>query len=319
MTAERYRPATEILLVLCGALLLAAAVAGPVKPLADALARSGSTGRRLLAYDAASGRYNFARVPRLLFLVFAVSGVALRRRRIGAGALLREGFRRDRRPWRSLGAGVAVGLLSVATLVALLWLLGVRRFHPWGEIVRRSGGGGRLLSAVVAAAGAAFFEETIFRGLLLGALLRSRRTAAAVVIADIAFVVPHFLSGASYQAPGADLWAGFRAMGTSVVEVANRAETPLLAAGLLGLGAVLCLAFVGSGRLYVGMGLHGGWVLATLLSCMLLRKPLGFGPRWLWGGRTLLDGAFVWLMLPPVVAWLRCRARKRGAIETGRD
>ena len=310
MNADRARPATDILLILCAALLLAATVAGPVKPLADAFARSGALGRRLLAHDAASGRYNFARVPRLLFLVFAVGGLCLRWRRIGVGELLAEGFRRDRRPWRDLGAGVAVGLLSVAALVVLLWLLGVRSFHAWPEIARRSRGGMRLLSAVVAAGGAAFLEETIFRGLLLGALLRGRRTVAAVAIADVAFVVPHVLSGAAYQPFGPDLWAGFRAMGTSVAEVAAQPETPVLTVGLLCLGAVLCLAFAWSGRLSVGMGLHGGWTLATLVSCVALEKTLGLGPRWLWGGRRLLDGAIIWLALPPLVAWLWARTRR---------
>ena len=316
----KLKPSTHILLALLAALALDVALAPAVKLVADAAVCRSRCVRRALHFEPTSARntpgrvvggaYDFTRVAGPLFLLLALAGLFARRKAIGAAGLLRRGFRTDRGPWRNLLAGLSVGLASVAAVTLILWLAGVRDFHAPAQIARRSSRGLKLISALVAALGAGVFEEAIFRGLLLAALLRDRRFLPAILIADVVFALPHFFSRAAVMPVGFDPWAGFHAMSLSVTR-AMRPDALLLCIGMLAAGALLCLAFAWSGRLYLGIGLHTGWVLAGALSCVFMDKTLAYPDmRWLFGGRRVLDGLIGWALIPLVAAWMWRFTRK---------
>lgn len=118
------------------------------------------------------------------------------------------GFRRSRRWWTDLGAGLVVGVVvaAVSTLVGLL--LG------YGEVVETLSGGESgpfvllVLLTLIGMTGIVVFEETLFRGVLItnvaeGFSARGASSTTAVVVAlvvsTLLFVPPHFVGGVTME------------------------------------------------------------------------------------------------------------------------
>ena len=314
MRTHSAKPSAVALRCFVTAALLAAVVATVAKPATDAAVRRYPAARRMLGYQPKSqrgmrgvvsdGRYNFARVYSYLFLLVLVSEFTKNSRRIGVGGLLREGFARDHWPWRDLGKGILAGVVSVAALVLLLWAAQARELRSWSESAERSRDGVRYLSILISAFGAGVPEEIIFRGILLGSLMRDRSVLVAVLIADVVFVLPHFFSGSVMVTYGFDPWVGLRTPFDSAADVLSRPGVASHALGLAAIGAVLCLAFVRTHRLYLCIGLHTGWVLAQKLSYVLTSATVHQDWQWLYGGRQIVNGLVMWVMVPPLVIWL---------------
>jgi len=146
--------------------------------------------------------------------------------------------------------GLLVSILYLAALY-LGWVVTDNvRFeirHRTARIIRR------LLIAPVSAVFGALVEELLFRALLLAGLLESFSTPVAVVIGVIVFAVAHYV---------------------------RRVKRYWTFAGHVGLGLLLCIAFVCTRSLWLPMGLHAGGILLIMSFRPFLRYT---GPRWLVG------------------------------------
>jgi len=112
----------------------------------------------------------------------------------------------------------------------------------------------RRLAGVPLTAGlAALLEELLFRGVLLADLQTTLSTPPAVILAAFIFAAAHYLR------PVKRYWTF---------------------PGHVGLGMLLCLAFVWSGSLWLPVGLHAGGVLVLMGIRPLIRYT---GPAWLVG------------------------------------
>jgi uncharacterized protein len=126
-------------------------------------------------------------------------------------------------------AGLAVGLALFATVMAILWAVGI--YHPAGRGTVKG-----LVTGFAAALAAGIIEETIFRGLLFRLSSKILGTWGALLFTATFFGAAHaFNRGATFS---------------SSLAIA-------LEAGLL-LGA----AYAATQRLWLPIGLHIGWNFA---------------------------------------------------------
>jgi membrane protease YdiL (CAAX protease family) len=116
--------------------------------------------------------------------------------------------------------------------------------------------------------GASLLEEVLFRALLLGALLRAMGPFKAALVVTFFFAIVHFL----VPPPGlhiadADIGAGsgFWMIGQIFARFGNPVFIAAEFATLFAVGAVLAWSRLRTGSLWLGIGLHAGWVFALKL------------------------------------------------------
>lgn len=188
----------------------------------------------------------------------------------------------------SLGAGIAVGLLSVS--VGIIALAGGYTFTFDG-----AAGLSALPALVAIAIGAGVTEELLFRGIALQAIERLTGSWVALAITAAAFGLVHALN------PAASLWT----------TIAISAE-----AGLL-MGAV----FLWRRNLWAAIALHATWNgLVQALGVPVsghtdpgLLVATVSGPTWLTGGAFGIEASIVPVILSlAITTMVLIRARRSG-------
>lgn len=187
--------------------------------------------------------------------------VALERRPPGA-----LGFAWYRGVPRELGAGVAIGALSLGAVVVFFFLAGWVTYHPEGGSPGEYLGtlaGGFVFFLVAAAA-----EEAIFRGYPFQALVQGIGAIPATLVSSLAFAAAHALN------PNVDLFA-------------------LLNIFLAGI--MLSAAYLRTRSLWFATAVHLGWnwSMASLFDLPVsgwtavdtpYYEPVLSGPEWFTGG-----------------------------------
>lgn len=210
-------------------------------------------------------------------------------RRLGVSPRVAMGLERDRGTGVDLAAGLAIGSLVMAGVFCVEWGLGLVRLDGVGRLSAALVGWSLLMPLAV------LWEEIAFRGLMLnGLVIVFRRRWVAVGLTAIAFGVAHLGN------PHA-----------SVLSAASNAFG----------GAVYAIAFLGSGRLWLGYGLHLSW---NLVQGPLLGFPVSgydmhglveqsaVGPHTLTGGAYGPEGGVIGagsrlVVLAMLMAWLSWR------------
>jgi len=217
--------------------------------------------------------------------LFAI--VRWRRRRMPVLAGL--GLATDRRPALDIGAGLLIATGAMIGIFGIKLVLGA---------IQVEGSDFRAVSALVFGLfliAQGFIDEVLMRGMLISGLsmLLGGRPVAAVLIGAVLFAATHmFLAGASPMSV-----------------ISN------------GLGGVMYgLAFVLTGRIWLGFGLHFAWnfVQGPILGFTLSGHPINggvfqiadLGPAWLTGGLYGPEGgavgiAFRFVVIGAVVVWSR--------------
>jgi membrane protease YdiL (CAAX protease family) len=186
-------------------------------------------------------------------------------------------------------AGVLLGTAMVAGIVGILWLAGDYR-------VDRMDIGIAALAAFASDIAGAVVEEILLRAIVLRIASEALGIVPAVVISAVLFGLLHLGSPAAI--PSA-----------------------------LAAGALLSLAYVLTGRLWLAIGLHFGWDYAQDAIFGVSADAVGIvrarlsGSAWLTGGDTGIEssllGLAVILLVSAVLLWLiRSHARQSGAIVT---
>jgi membrane protease YdiL (CAAX protease family) len=182
-------------------------------------------------------------------------------------------------------------ILAASLLLALGWGLceiGAFRLRPdaaWTAV-------GTPLSAAL---GAGILEELFFRGALLGLFLRSLSVRSAILATTFIFAIVHFLRPPpDWVLPLSEVhWlSGFAVLKAIAANFADIQFLLAEFATLFAVGWALCLARVKTGRLWVPMGLHGGWVfgLKYFSALTLTSKSLRAGDFLPWMGINLKMG-----------------------------
>lgn len=227
---------------------------------------------------------------------------AVRWRKQGQPILAGFGLRAGPDTMPDIGIGLAI---TTAAMVGILFVLmgahGVRvSLAPFDPSMVLTFGLFLVVQSVI--------DETVMRGMLISglAMLLNGRRIAAVLIAAFLFGLTHaFFEGA-----------------TALSVISNS----------LG-GVMYGLAFVLTGRIWLGVGLHFAWnfVQGPILGFILSGHPVSgaplhiddLGPVWLTGGNYGPEGGIVgigfrFFVIAVVLGWTSRRSRRGSADESGR-
>jgi uncharacterized protein len=163
-----------------------------------------------------------------------------------------------------------------------------------------------LAAVTLTAAVVAFIEETLFRGLFLGVLLRGNQPLTAALLSSAIFSIVHFLKAPDRTTTSVTWTSGFISLAHSFDQFA---EPMLVLAGfttLFLIGVILAYARLRTRSLWLPIGLHAGWILASGAFNKMAHREIVALP---WLGKSLLIGVVPlgaclasWVLLG---AWLR--------------
>lgn len=205
--------------------------------------------------------------------------------------------------------GAAVSIVLFAIILGLSWVAGGRPLEsPVASTWPRD-----LAVAALTGLGVAILEETLWRGYLRGLL--------GAVVSSILYASVHYfrpLAG-SPVAPGP--YDPFMAVRRLPEMFQSLSEPRHLTLGLLSLfllGMALCRLRERSGTLWLGMGVHAGFVLAIAVyrDFFVVNAQ---GSLWIYGGTRLHDGLLATVALG-LLFWLAaCGPLPRAFLPTGRQ
>jgi membrane protease YdiL (CAAX protease family) len=211
------------------------------------------------------------------------------------------GLERNRHWGRDLAVGFLLSALPVICCEIFLVLRDVysmRTLSAWAA----------LGPVVLTAAVVPLLEEALFRGLFLGVLLRGFRPWPAITLSAAIFSIVHFLKAPDQTTTSVQWNSGFVSLAHSFDQFG---EPMLVLAGfttLFVIGLVLAHARLRTQSLWLPIGLHSGWILASSAFSKIARREIVALP---WLGKNLLIGLVplavclvTWLLLN---AWLRRR------------
>ena len=151
-------------------------------------------------------------------------------------------------------------------------------------------------------------EESLFRGLFLGVLLRGLRRWPAVVLSAAIFSIIHFLKAPDQTTTVVQWNSGFVSLAHSFDQFG---EPMLVLAGfttLFVIGLILADARILTHSLWLPIGLHSGWILASAVFAKLARRNFEALP---WLGKNMLIGLVPLAVC--LVSWVLLRAWLRYA------
>jgi membrane protease YdiL (CAAX protease family) len=195
---------------------------------------------------------------------------------------------------RDLSFGVLLSIIPLLFCGALLIALHVYSFRHvliWP----------RFGKVVLAAVSVPFIEETFFRGIVLGLLLRTGRKLLSIVAVSVLFAAVHFLKGSDRE-PAIVTWTtGFQSIGDAFAGFGDPMMVLAAFATLFLIGCILADARVLTRSLWLPIGLHAGWILASGAFSWLARRQMAALP---WLGKNLLVGiiplglaAVTWILM----------------------
>jgi membrane protease YdiL (CAAX protease family) len=234
----------------------------------------------------------FPRFVNRSFLILAVAGLL---------PFLRAA---DLRSWRAIGLntradakgqiarGFALGLVSLALVVAVTLSAGARHLSPgsngWSYVIQIAKAGATAL--VVAP-----LEELFFRGALFGTLRKTFHWTMALALSSAIYALLHFLEKPEWAGPVG--WSS----GLSVLlgMIRGFVEMRKLLPGFLNLtlaGLILGLAYQRLGSLYFSIGLHAGWIF-WVKTYGFITQDLVTNQPWFFGTGRLIDGWLAFMVL----------------------
>lgn len=234
----------------------------------------------------------FHRYVHRCFLVLALAGLWPLLRSLGARSAADFGVVAPRGQFRKLGAGFAVGFISLALVATIGILAGARAFPehlPVGKVA------GRLAGALLTAAGVAVLEEVLFRGGIFGGLRRICDWRMALLASSAIYALVHFFAPARHEGPVTWL-SGLALLGPLF---SGFTDSHQLVPGFFNLslvGALLALAYQRTGNLYCSIGMHSGWIF-WLRGYKVLTREVPAQNVWLFGSDRMIDGWLAGIVL----------------------
>ena len=266
----------------------------------------------------------FRRYVNRCMLVFALLGMVPLIRAFGARSAAELGLVRPAGQWGRLLAGVLLGFASLALIVVVCLIAGVR---VWGYGLDGAEFAKILFEAALAGVAVAVIEEVLFRGAIFGAFRKVMHWSLAALISSSIYAILHFLKRVDDMA--ADYWySGLVVLGHMFSGFANWHEVIPGFFNLTLAGMLLALAYQRSGNLWFSIGLHGGWIFWRRAYGALTDRPRVDGVEvapspheWFYGTKTMTDGwlAALVLLAALVVLWWMPFGRSRRTLKKNGD
>jgi membrane protease YdiL (CAAX protease family) len=250
----------------------------------------------------------FRRFVNRCMLVLALAGMVPLIRAFGARSAGELGLVSPVGQGRRLLGGVVLGFVSLAIIVMVCLVAGVR---VWGYDLDGKALVKILLEAALTGAAVSVIEEVLFRGAIFGAFRRVMPWGYAALISSAIYAILHFMKRVDDM--GADHWySGLIVLGHMFSGFANWNEVIPGFFNLTLAGMLLALAYQRSGNLWFSIGLHGGWIFWRRAYGALTDQPRVDGVEvppsayeWFFGTKTMTDGWLAALVLVGalVVVW----------------
>ncbi len=199
------------------------------------------------------------------------------------------GLRWDPQWGRRLAFGFIAAVALMAVMSLIVFAAGGIVFRPPEQRLF-----GELPKVIFTAACVGFIEECIFRGAFLGLLQRSMPPRAALLASALFFAVLHFIQplASSVTAEEVTWSSGFALIPKVFSQWSDPAMIGASFTTLLAVGGVLGWAMQRTRSLWLGIGLHAGWVFCVQ----------GFGKfAFFAGGMLPWIGADIRIGLAPLV------------------
>jgi len=175
-------------------------------------------------------------------------------------SLAELGLRHDLQWGRRLAFGFIAAVVLMTVMTLFVFAFGGVVFRPADQQLP-----GELPKVIFTAACVGFIEECIFRGAFLGLLQRSMSRAGALFASSLFFAVLHFLKPFPTTVAPADVtWSSGFAL---IPGVFGQWTDPVMIGAsfttLFAVGWVLGWAMQRTQSLWLGIGLHAGWVFCV--------------------------------------------------------
>jgi membrane protease YdiL (CAAX protease family) len=122
---------------------------------------------------------------------------------------------------------------------------------------------GIIASAFASGVFAGTLEEIFFRGLLFKGLYDAGRPLRAYLLANLFYSALHFVKpGKAYFLTGLEPLAGFRHLLKTFTPFLDPLSILPGIFGLFLIGIIVSFALVRTGKLYLSIGLHAGWIIS---------------------------------------------------------
>ncbi|MBV8783020.1 MAG: CPBP family intramembrane metalloprotease [Gammaproteobacteria bacterium] len=260
--------------------------------------------------------FPFHRIGERLGMLALTAGFVLFARRLGLADRASLGYGLARRAFtRELALGLALGVLTMALVVATMVALGLL---DWSPAAPRGGAALlgllalRLLSGLVVA----FIEETFLRGALQTGLTREVGVTAAVWVTALIYAATHFFAKYHIEAQAVTPGSGLALLGGALRLFATPGAIIDAFAALFTVGIALSLVRAATGNIAACIGLHAGWVWVMLVVHELAQPrrpaPLDFLLSRFDGFVGWLVCAWTLALLWPLWRFYRVRASRAG-------
>jgi len=219
--------------------------------------------------------------------------------------------------WKQLGLGF---ILAVVPLLLMGWsYVQVGYYRPRSaedfELSRV------LIKALTAAAGAAVVEELFFRWGLMNLILRAARPFKALFFVTFVYTLVHFLKPPpELQIPPVNWSSGFWMAGQIFAQFGNPIFVIAEFSTLFAVGWILGYVRLKTSSLWMGIGLHAGWVFGIKVFSPVTRKKMALAEMLPWAGQDLKTGIIPMavVLLTGIMVWFLLRRRyTRGAFVSG--
>jgi membrane protease YdiL (CAAX protease family) len=204
------------------------------------------------------------------------------------------GLQRNPVALRDALAGVILASLCVALVAATGWFLGFSVLRPEPNV-------GALGKIFLTAGAVSVIEEVVFRGIILGICLWNLSARAAVFASSLLFAVVHFLRPAKtgLSADAVNWWSGFSELLSFAGNLPVFVVLLFGFASLLVAGWILGDSTVRTRSLWLGIGLHAGWILGVQSGNLFLKPSVAEAASLLpWVGPSLVSGSVPTGLLP---------------------
>ena len=208
--------------------------------------------------------------------------------------------------WKDLLVGILFSAGFLTFLVGLLYLLG------WVKTSDNFVFAKAFQKAIIPAVIVALLEEWLFRGVLYGVLMRKLNAVQTIIGLSLFFAAVHFLSppkGIAVADPR-NVMAGFEMLGLIGQKFLAASSFFGVFLTLFVVGTTLAYTRYKTGKLWLAIGLHAGWVF-SLKFTNKLTDPVGESQRLLYND-SLMDGVLplVTLLITGLSLTFYLRSRK---------
>ncbi len=210
--------------------------------------------------------------------------------------------------WKQLFSGFFLALVPLLLMGWMYVKMGYYRAlttddFEWSRVI---------INALSAAVGAALVEELFFRWGLMGLILRAARPFRALLFVTFVYTLVHFLKPPpELQMPTVTWSSGFWMIGQIFAQFGNPIFVMAEFTTLFTVGWILGYVRLKSSSLWMGIGLHAGWIFGIKVFSPITRKSMPIAKMLPWAGQDLKTGIIpmIVVVLTGIVVWLILRKR----------